>query len=128
MIWHRTAVHYEVVDLVPPQTLLEARGIVLHALDRSSGRERNVRLLATSTNSVWISQEDIPWLVCYVTDEVMKGGVVMSEMDDKPALDINTSVPHLNVQWDFESGDLWIAEFGAGDLAGTKVSSSVKEL
>ena len=52
----------------------------------------------------------------------------MSETDDKPALDINTSVPHLNVQWDFESGDLWIAEFGAGDLAGTKVSSSVKEL
>jgi hypothetical protein len=100
----------------------------LHALDRSSGRERNVRLLATSTNSVWISQEDIPWLVCYMTDEIMKGGVVVSETDDRPALDINTFVPNLNVQWDFASGDLWIAEFVAGDLKGQKVSSSVKEL
>ena len=59
----------------------------LHALDRSSGRERKVRLLATSTNSLWISQEDIPWLVCYVADEVIKGGVAVSEKDDTPELE-----------------------------------------
>ena len=98
----------------------------LHALDRSSGCERDVRLLATSTNSLWISQEDIPWLVCYVTDEVMKGGVA-AEAGDSPALEENTSVPHLNVRWDWDSCDAWMAEFVAGDLAGTKVSSRVRE-
>ena len=99
----------------------------LHALDRSSGCERDVRLLATSTNSLWISQEDIPWLVCYVADEVMKGGVAV-EKDDTPELEQNTPVPHLNVHWDFASGDAWVAEFVAGDLAGTKVSSNVRGL
>jgi hypothetical protein len=30
---------------------------------------------------LWISQEDIPWLVCCVADEVMKGGVAKEKLD-----------------------------------------------
>ena len=57
----------------------------------------------------------------------MKGGVAV-EKDDTPELEQNTLVPHLHVHWDFASGDAWLAEFVAGDLAGTKVSSSVRGL
>ena len=56
----------------------------------------------------------------------MKGGVE-AEAVDSPALEGNTSVPNLHVRWDWGGCDAWIAEFVAGDLAGTKVSSRVKE-
>jgi hypothetical protein len=99
----------------------------LHALGRSSGKERQVRVMAASTNTIWISKKDIPWLVCFVADEVRKGGVEMDD-DDNIELEPNTDIPHLHMQWDFASGDTWLAQFVGGDLAGKKLSSSIQKL
>ena len=96
----------------------------LHALGRSSGKERQVRVMASSTNTIWISKKDIPWLVCFVADEVRKGGVEMDD-DDNIELEPNTDIPHLHMRWDFESGHTWLAQFVGGGLAGKKLSSSI---
>ena len=99
----------------------------LHALGRSSGKERQVRIMAASTNTIWISKKDIPWLVCFVADEVRKGGVEMDD-DDNIELEPNTDIPHLHIQWDFESGHTWLAQFVGGNLAGKKLSSSIRAM
>ena len=42
-------------------------------------RTREVRLLATSTNALWIADRDLEWLVVCLTDEYLIGGVPLDE-------------------------------------------------
>ena len=42
----------------------------------------NVRVLPTSTTTLWIHRGDVPWLVAYIADEVAFGGVEDTEYLD----------------------------------------------
>ena len=60
---------------------------------------RSVRVLGRSTNQVWLSVEDVPWLVKHVATEVALGGV--AEVTDAAAAEGNCEVPDLRTQRDF---------------------------
>ena len=95
-----TAIHYKlkrarerVLSVVMPE----------RAVGRSGGHTREVRLLASSTTTLWIAASDVPWLVCFVADEVARGGVPVQETDtSNPKPQPNTSVPGLFMAWDFQ--------------------------
>ena len=89
-----------------------------------------IRLITTSTNSLWIHADHIHWLVVYVADELSSGGVrvAVAADDECDQLLPNTSVPDLHIRWDFASGDSWEAIFVAGRKAGVRVVSSISKL
>ena len=86
---------------------------------------RKVRVLARSTNQLWIALEDVEWLINYAATELALGGV--------PALEVaavaagNCEVQDLRMSWDVGKHS-WRAEFVAGKLKGTSVSSSVSKM
>ena len=63
--------------------------------------ERNIRLLPTSTCSLWLCIEDIPWLVRWLSDELRSGGVPLPKSDPLDALDCNCEAEHVHIRWDF---------------------------
>ena len=63
--------------------------------------ERNIRLLPTSTCSLWLCIEDIPWLVRWVSDELRSGGVPLPKSDPLDALECNCDADNVHIRWDF---------------------------
>jgi len=82
---------------------------------------KTVRLLGVSTNQVWLSLPDVPWLLTWLADSVSCGGVPV----DPPApLAANSpAVAGVNFQWDF--ADSWEAVLLHGPNAGTKIRTCV---
>ena len=63
--------------------------------------DRNIRLLPTSTNSLWICIEDIGWLVRWLSDELRSGGVPLPKSDPLDALECNCDADNVHIRWDF---------------------------
>ena len=88
-----------------------------------------MRVLARSTNQIWLSMQDLEWFVTYVAAEVSFGGVEAHEDEAKPAVaEGNCSVPGLRIRWDFQRPGCWTATFVQGPLQGRTVTSSVDEM
>ena len=63
--------------------------------------DRNIRLLPTSTCSLSICIEDIPWLVRWLIDELRSGGVPLPKSDPLDALECNCDADNVHIRWDF---------------------------
>ena len=88
---------------------------------------RKVRLLAMSTNSLWIAVEDVDWLVTWLAAEVASGGVSVPEVSDPfRDLDANCQAPGVHMRWDFDGA--WEAIVISGTKQGKKVVSYVHAL
>ena len=88
--------------------------------------ERNIRLLPTSTCSLWLCIEDIPWLVRWLSDELRSGGVPLPKSDPLDALDCNCEAEHVHIRWDFSGA--WEAIILQGAKRGHKTTCSVSNL
>ena len=94
-------------------------------VDSAVAGTRKVRVLARSTNQLWIAVDDVEWLINYVAAEVALGGV--PELEVAAVAAGNCEVHDLRMSWDF-GNQSWRAEFVAGKLKGTSVSSSVSKM
>ena len=63
--------------------------------------DRKIRLLPTSTCSLSICIEDIPWLVRWLSDELRSGGVPLPKSDPLDALECNCDADNVHIRWDF---------------------------
>mgnify|MGYP001223593154 FL=1 len=63
--------------------------------------DRKIRLLPTSTVSLWLCIEDIPWLVRWLSDELRSGGVPLPKSDPLDALECNCDADNVHIRWDF---------------------------
>ena len=65
-------------------------------------RERRVRLLASSTNSLWIAKQDVEWAVLWLAAEYKTGGVALH---DNPfdGLAENCSIQGVHMRWSFDN-------------------------
>ena len=84
---------------------------------------RTITLLALSTNSLWIRVDCIAWLLTWLRDELLSGGVLMVLDDPLEALECNCEADHVHIRWDFNGA--WEAIILAGEEKGTKVKSHV---
>ena len=99
------------------------------ALGRCDGETKSVRVLPRSKNSLWMHLGDLPWLVCYVADELSRDGVPdQPEPENSAAAVGNCSVAGLSIRWDFSSNDGWEAIWVDGPFKGGVVKSSVSAL
>jgi len=66
----------------------------------NSERKRKVKLLAVSTNSLWLSIGDLDWLVTWLADELETGGVPMEDAVAVPdeALECNCQAPGVHIR------------------------------
>ena len=63
---------------------------------------------------LYISENDVAWLVAYVADDAACGGVIMEDdINDRTMLQANTTVPDCRIHWDFQRKG-WISQFVAG--------------
>jgi len=88
--------------------------------------DRKIRLLPTSTVSLWLCIEDIPWLVRWLSDELRSGGVPLPKSDPLEALDCNCEAEHVHIRWDFSGA--WEAIILQGAKRGHKTTCSVSNL
>ena len=88
-------------------------------------RRKSVKLLPTSTCSLWLCIEDIPWLVRWISDELRSGGVPLPKSDPLDALDCNCEAEHVHSRWDF--GGSWEAIILAGDKRCSTTTCSVEK-
>ena len=64
-------------------------------------RKRTVRLLAQSTNSLWLASDDIEWLVTWLADEYSTGGApLLNPAVAGGELEDNCDVPGVHIDWD----------------------------
>ena len=91
---------------------------------------RHVMILPTSTNSLWLRAEDIPWMIEFMADEVGPAGsqcVPPIDLDDDEMNNYNAD--GVCIEWDFE--DCWKATCTMEPLAGKvfrcKVSTLTKD-
>ena len=61
---------------------------------------RYVSLLALSTNQLWMSTDDLEWLVRNLADEVSTGGVPTSSHAEED-LEPNCDIPNVHMRWNF---------------------------
>ena len=88
--------------------------------------ERKVKLLPTSTCSLWLCIEDIPWLVRWLSDELRSGGSPLPKSDPVDALTCNCDAENVHIRWDF--GGAWEAIILQGAKRGHKTTCSVSNL
>ena len=110
-------------------------------LGKCGGKTVKVRVLPTSTSTLWIHRDDVPWMVAYIVDEVAFGGVEDTEDPDGETQHIQTPhatkaavaapscrTPGLHIRWDFKASDVWLASWVDGPLVGCQdVSSCVSK-
>ena len=87
-------------------------------------KTRIARVLATSTNTLWLHCDDVEWLVRWVANEHKTGGI--PTLDPAVAgeeLKGNCSVPGVHIRWDFNGA--WEATILEGWRKGTVVKSRV---
>ena len=94
----------------------------------NSERTRAVKLLPLSTNSLWLSTDDVGWLVSWLADELETGGVPMEAAvaDHEASLARNCHAPGVHIRWDFDGA--WEAVILQGSQKGRTVKSFVDKL
>ena len=89
--------------------------------------EREILLLPSSTNGLWMSVENVPWLVSWVASEIATGCVPMFTGDaEKAKLEPNCDVPGVHIRWDFEGG--WEAVGVSGHFKGKTTKCVVSNM
>ena len=96
-----------------------------HCIHPDNEDVRYVSLLAWSTNQLWISADDLEWLVRNLADEVSTGGVPVSN-HTKEGLEPNCDVPNVHMRWNFKGA--WEGIFCNGPLKGKEFESWVGRL
>ena len=86
---------------------------------------RTISLVAKGTNPLWISIDDLDWLIGYVAIELAFGGVPLIE--ESAVAEGNCVVPDLELKWDFGQQS-WKAKFVAGARCGEEFVSSVSKM
>ena len=77
--------------------------------------DRNIRLFPTSTCSLSICIEDVPWLVRWLSDELRSGGVPLPKSDPLDALECNCDADNVHIRWDFGgAGEAIILQYSFG--------------
>ena len=91
-------------------------------------RTRAVKLLPLSTNSLWLSIDDLVWLVSWLADELETGGVPMESAvaDHEACHEGNSQAPGFHIRWDFDGA--WEAVILEGSQKGKTVKSFVDKL
>ena len=84
---------------------------------------KKVRLLGLSTNQVWLSLADVPWLLQWLVDAVSTSGVPV--LHDAALTANSPAVAGVNFKWDFE--DSWEAMILVGPNTGSTIVSSVSD-
>ena len=84
---------------------------------------KKVRLLGLSTNQVWLSLADVPWLLQWLVDAVSTSGVPV--LHDAALTANSPAVAGVNFKWDFE--DSWEAMILMGPQTGTMIRTSVSK-
>ena len=94
--------------------------------------QAKVKVLRDSRNrsTLWIDSKSLPWLICYIIDEVAFGGVDALTIDPQPPREPNCEVPGLYTEWDFQHGanGAWTARFVSGPLEGRIVTSTPESM
>ena len=78
---------------------------------------KDVHVMASSTNQLWVLKDDIPWLLMYLAEEHGCGGVAVDPEDNAVAEANCPTVEGLNVEWNFALNDGYRAHFVEGPLA-----------
>ena len=86
---------------------------------------RTISVVAKGTNQLWISIDDLDWLIGYVAVELAFGGVPLIE--ESAVAEGNCVVPDLALKWDFGQQS-WKAKFVAGPRCGEEFVSSVSKM
>ena len=86
---------------------------------------RYVSLLAWSTNQLWISADDLEWLVRNLADEVSTGGVPTSSHAEED-LEPNCDIPNFHMRWNVRGA--WEGFFINGPLQGKEFISWVGKI
>ena len=90
-------------------------------------REREVLLLPSATNGLWMAIEHVPWLVSWVASELATGGVPLAIGDPtKDKLEPNCDVPGVHIRWDFDGG--WEAIGVSGYFKGKRTKCVVSKM
>ena len=83
-----------------------------------------VDLMSTSTTTLYIGTEAVPWFISYLASEARSGGVPEEEEE---GLTENCSVPGLHLAWDFQSNDAWIGTWLEGPSKGKTVTALISK-
>ena len=93
----------------------------------SDQRTINIRVFPKGTNQLWLLEQDVPWLVEYVAQEVACGGVPL-EVSTAAVAAPNCAAAGVHIRWDFQSGGAWEALFVDGPRKGLKIRSRICSL
>ena len=97
------------------------------AKNLSSIETRTVRLFRKARNSLFISQDDVPWMLEYLRDEADGGGVAeLPDDEDSQHLERNSAVADLHLRWAFDGS--WEGTWLSGPRQNQSVKSYVKKL
>ena len=91
----------------------------------SCNETRGVQLLPLSTNSLWMSSEDVDWLVTHIAEEVNMGSVPPLA-DPYQELAPNCAAEDVHIRWNFKGG--WDAIQLKGTSKGHTTTSKVSTL
>ena len=96
-----------------------------HNKHPQSTARRSVMVLPTSTSSIWLRKEDLPWLLEYLRDEVgPDGSQGVAQIDDADDEEVpNCAAAGVYMEWDFAGGV--IAKWVQGPLKGKTVRSTL---
>ena len=97
------------------------------AKNLSSIETRTVKLFRKAKNSMFLSQDDIPWMLEYLRDEADGGGVAeLPDDEDSQHLERNSAVADLHLRWAFDGS--WEGTWLSGPRQSQSVKSYVKKL
>lgn len=109
---------------VPPRQIVEFDMPMYEPMKHPDSTEkRSIRCLAINYQSVYLSLNDIPWLVTWLYDAVACGAVPLAPVD--PLTANCPKVPGARFTWDF--ADSWEAVILSGPLAGTKIITKLSD-
>lgn len=97
------------------------------AKNLSSIETRTVKLFRKGRNQLHISQDDVPWMLEYLRDEVDAGGVAeLPDDEDSQHLERNSAVADVHLRWAFDGS--WEGTWLSGPRQGQSVKSYVQKL
>ena len=75
--------------------------------------------------ALWMNVDHVPWLINYMREELMSGGV--PRLPCSAVADTNCDTPGLHIRWNYTHNS-WDATFVSGELQGTTLTSKVDNM
>ena len=80
---------------------------------------RDVLIMPQSTNSLYIRDEDVPWMICWLADECGPGGSMGVPVFDEVADEPNCTIDGIYIEWDHTAATATLTATGvSGPLQG----------